>query len=80
MGQLAVLLKTLAVVLPLLKQLIDAAEPLFPGSGNGAKKLEVVRVGLQSAINVVGDATVSFDAIWPMISPVIGAIVAVSKK
>lgn len=61
-------LKLLAQLLPILIQLIKAAEAAIPESGQGAAKLALVREILESADDAI-------PAIWPTVERVIGALV-----
>jgi hypothetical protein len=62
-------LKLIVSLLPLLIQLVKAAEQAAPESGQGAVKLEMVR-----QILLATDEGIA--AIWPIISKAIAAIVA----
>lgn len=69
------IIKTLIAILPILKDLITAAEGFFPAQGSGVQKLELVKTMLQSAYDAVGKIETPFSAIWPVLQSIITYVV-----
>jgi hypothetical protein len=61
---------------PILVEAIKAAEGLFPDSGKGKEKLELVRAYMETAWSTAGDMKATFSEMWPKIKPIIDKIVA----
>lgn len=70
------ILKLVLTLFPLLVETVKAIEAAIPQGGQGQAKLEAVRVVLESAYKTANDATVAFEALWPMLSQTVTAIVA----
>lgn len=66
-------------LLPLLVQSVKVIEDMFPASGMGAQKLEMVRSTLEKAYAASGEMHVAFEQIWPTLNAVINSIVALQK-
>lgn len=69
----------LVKLVPLLRQLVDSAEVLFPEGGSGAKKLEAVKNWLSEAARILGVAEQTFAAAWPLLDSAITLLVKSSK-
>lgn len=74
------ILKLTISLLPLLVDAIKTIEAAMPGSGNGAAKLEALRVLLQSSYTGATDAFGTFEQVWPKIQDVAGGLVAAFNK
>lgn len=72
--------KLIISLLPLLVDAIKTIEAAMPGSGNGAAKLEAVRVLVQASYTGASDVIGNFEQVWPKIQDVIGGIVAAFNK
>lgn len=70
------IVKLLLELLPVVAGMIRAIEDAVPGQGAGEAKLAALRVVLEGAYKVGGDLTVSFEQIWAVMQPAIGAMVA----
>lgn len=76
MDKLIGIIRLVATLLPLVAQLVDAAEAALPAAGQGAQKLAMVRSALESALAIGGQVGVAFESVWPTLQGIIGAIVA----
>ena len=74
--QFLTILKTILTLLPLLIETVRVIEAAMPQGGNGAAKLGLIRETIQSAFTVATDTSVQFEALWPAIQSVVGAIVS----
>lgn len=74
------ILKTLIALLPLLIDVVRAVEAAIPASGQGSVKLALVKDILSAGYKAASDITVQFEALWPMLSAVIDAVVAGFNK
>jgi len=68
--------KLIISLFPVLLEAVKAAEAALPGGGNGAQKLALVRVIIESAYALAGDVKEAFDKIWPALEKVVDAVVA----
>lgn len=66
-------------VLPLLLQLVTIAENAFPHPGAGAQKLDLVKTALSTAYSTASAGEGVFDQLWPILSNIVGSIVAARK-
>lgn len=73
------IIKLVLQLLPLITQLVAAAEDLFPQAGSGAHKLAVVKGALETAYTTGTEAEGSFEQVWPAINNVVTNIVAGAK-
>jgi len=71
--------KLLVSLLPVLSQLVDQVEQLFPQGGKGQQKLELVKTALQHASQVAGSTEATFNSVWPTLSSMVSSIVALKK-
>lgn len=69
------ILKVVAALIPLIKQLIRDVEELIPESGRGAEKLTIVRELLEAAFDALEDVPVVFSEVWPFLERLIGKFV-----
>lgn len=74
------ILSAIRTLLPLVVQLVDALEAAMPQSGQGAKKLDAARAILATAVADMQGVGATFDIIWPALSAIIGARVAIAKS
>ena len=74
------ILKALAVLVPLLIDVIRAVEDAIPGQGKGEAKLAMVREMIEAIYAAGSDMTVPFGKMWPVISNLINIIVAGFNK
>lgn len=70
-------IKLVLSVLPLLIDAIKTVESVFPESGKGREKLEMIRGIVQASYETSSKLAVSFDEIWQPIQKVISVIVGV---
>jgi hypothetical protein len=75
MTSIITILKTIIAILPILRDLITAAEAFFPAQGSGFQKLEMVKTMIQSAYNVAVKAETPFSTVWPVLEKLIGFVV-----
>lgn len=76
-SKIAQIWATVSALVPVVRELIDDAEKLFPEGGKGSDKLAAVKAGLEAFwAQVSGDAAVLMTA-WPTIQAFIGGLVAV---
>lgn len=73
------ILAAIRQLLPAVVQLVQDIEAAMPQAGQGSKKLEMARTVLQTAVGDMQGVGVAFDALWPALSAVIGAQVAIMK-
>lgn len=73
------LMKKVLQLMPVITQMVDAIEQLFPAGGNGALKLEMVKGLLTSGTNKGDMAVEAIESIWPMLSVLISFIVKLRK-
>lgn len=62
-------IKLVISILPIIIEAVKQIEALFPESGNGRQKLELVK-------NILISADSNLEDSWPLISKVIGSVVA----
>lgn len=72
-------MKEVMKLMPLVIQLVDMVEHLFPVGSKGAIKLEMVKGMLTTAATTSGVAVSTVDAVWPVVSALISGIVAIRK-
>ena len=70
------IIKTVLMLLPVLIQAIKAVEEAFQETGQGAKKLALIRGILEDAYNAADDVLVSFEDLWPVLEKTIANLVA----
>lgn len=80
MGSFISIIKAIIAILPILRELITAAEVLFPAQGAGVQKLELVKTLLQNAYNAATEIEAPFASIWPTVASVIGYVVPLITK
>lgn len=71
--------RAISSLLPMLHDVIDQVEALFPAGGFGAQKLEIAKHIIDKAIAAVGISETSFANIWPALENIIAVIVAFKK-
>lgn len=72
------LARTLFDLLPIIKQGIEIAETIYPASGSGPLKLDLVKTIIEGSHTAqVSDAVTapSFTTIWPVVTTIIAKIV-----
>ena len=74
--QIASTVSAVVGLMPIATSLVQAVEATLPAGTPGAAKLDVVKVGLQSAYNASGTVATEFATIWPHLQAIIAAIVA----
>lgn len=67
--------KALLELIPILTAMIRAIEEAVPGQGAGEAKLAAVRTMLEGAYKTGSDLSVTFDQLWSVMQPTIGALV-----
>lgn len=73
-------INTVIGIIPQIVAVIDALEAAVPQSGKGAAKLDVVKTVLQGAVEAADDIdNGQFDKIWPIVSKIVAAVVAMRK-
>lgn len=73
------IISMLVQLLPIVQQLVGAAEALFPQSGAGAQKLDFVKNALGTAYTTANTTQVAFEHVWPTVNGAITTIVAAGK-
>lgn len=73
------IVKLVLQLLPLIEQIVQAAEDLFPQQGTGVHKLAVVKGALETAYTTGNQVEGSFEQVWPTINNVVSNIVAAKK-
>lgn len=61
--------------MPQVIELVKQVETFFPMPNSGKDKLEMVRTLLQKAYEAAGNATATFDILWPVISAFVSSMV-----
>lgn len=82
------IMQLITSLLPIIHNTVEQVEVLFPEKGRGAEKLAMVKDVVETAINVsdIGSAMAQAgrgapsDTLWPVVSGVIGSIVAMKKS
>jgi hypothetical protein len=80
MLQALAILKAVFQLTPLIIEGVQALESAMPQNGQGAVKLDLLKGWLQTAVSAEQTLEVPFNMIWPMVTPLIAAVVAASKK
>lgn len=70
------ILSLIVHLLPLVAQLVQQAEAVFPEQGSGAHKLELVRSTLEAAYTTANTTETAFHQVWPALNGAISATVA----
>lgn len=73
--QLLTTIRLVMSLLPLILDTVRAIEAALPEGGQGKAKLAMIRETLSAAFDVVGDATASFEQVWPALERTVGAVV-----
>ena len=73
------ILRTAAALLPVLASTVQAVEVSLPPGTDGAKKMEAVRLLLQTAYESEQTTAVAFAQVWPVLQVSIAAIVAANN-
>lgn len=73
------IVKLVLQLLPLIEQIVQAAEDLFPQQGAGAQKLSLVKGALETAYSTGNAVEGSFEQIWPTVNNVVTNIVAAKR-
>jgi hypothetical protein len=74
------IIKTIITLLPILRDLINAAEAFFPEKGAGYQRLEFVKALFQTAYETASKVETPFSALWPIVEKVIALLVPVFTK
>jgi len=77
--QFLAVLKAFMQLLPIIHEMIDKYEILFPGNGQGSKRLAAVKAAVQGAIVVGDNGSTLFNALWPIIEKEIAEAVSFKK-
>lgn len=80
MGSFISILKALIAILPILRDLITAAEAVFPAQGSGVQKLELVKTLIQNVYEAATEFQAPFASVWPVLSSVISHVVPLFTK
>ena len=75
MAQLIAIFKVVAVLAPLVQQLVRAAEETLPEGSSGKAKLALVRGWLEMAMSAQNDLGVAFTTIWPLLEATVTMVV-----
>ena len=78
--EVAATLRAVVSLLPAVLDAIKAIEAAIPTSGQGAMKLEAVRVLVQSVYDAADKAAPAFDALWPHLQTAANTFVAMFNK
>lgn len=70
------IVKAAVGLLPVVIEAIKALEAAMPEEGAGAQKLEIIKTTIAKAYDNASDAVGTFESIWPVLSTMVGAIVA----
>lgn len=62
-------------LLPLILDTVRAIEAALPEGGQGKAKLAMIRETLAGVFETVGDATTTFEQVWPALERTVGAVV-----
>ncbi len=76
MNQLIAIVRAVAVLAPLVRDLVKAAEDTLPAGTSGKEKLALVRSWLELAMRAQTDIAASFTAVWPLLESTITLVVA----
>lgn len=81
------IIKAVLELLPALTKAIKEVEEILPGKGNGEAKLELIRLGVESAYEtgksvagVAEESFVAFEPMWRSLKNTIGSIVELFNK
>lgn len=74
------IIKLILELLPSIITAIKGIEVLLPENGEGATKLELIRVTLENTYGTASGLTVQFENLWPVLKSVISGIVGVFNK
>ena len=66
-------------LLPVIGQVVDSAEALFPHAGAGAQKLDWAVTFLKGALTKAGNIVTDVEALVPLLTGVINNVVAAAK-
>lgn len=80
MGSFISIIKAVIALLPILRDLITAAEAVFPAQGSGVQKLELVKALIQNAYDAATEFEAPFASVWPVLSSVITHVVPLFTK
>jgi len=72
--------KTVVLMLPALIDAIEAVEKVFPATGRGQEKLELLKDIIEKSYASGTQLTVSFEQLWPTLSGVISTVVGLFNK
>lgn len=76
MANLLTIVKLVLALLPLLLDAVKAIEAAMPASGAGTLKLAAIRTTLQAAFEAAGEASATFEQVWPALEKATGAAVS----
>lgn len=76
MNNFVQILKLVVMLLPMIVEIVRAVELAMPEKGQGAAKLEAVRVMLQSVYSSTTEALPAFEQVWTAAQGIINATVA----
>lgn len=68
------------MLVPLMKQLVQTAESLFPAGGQGAAKLAWVKDEISKAFDGLDGVVVTFAQVWPKLEDMIKLYVDIANK
>ncbi|HET6207022.1 MAG TPA: hypothetical protein VFD98_09440 [Terracidiphilus sp.] len=66
-------------LLPIIGQVVDAAEGLFPNAGAGASKLAWAQNFINGVLTKAGHAVADVEALSPLVTGLINSVVAAAK-
>lgn len=70
------IVQLIATIFPIIVDTVKKVEEAFPQPGQGPAKLDMVKAMLSTAYNVMSEAEVSFEQLWPSIQNVVAVVVA----
>jgi len=73
------IIQLVSQLLPLLVSTVKQIEAAFPDTP-GSSKLSILEATIKSAFDGIGTAAISFDKVWPVLSSVASATVAVFNQ
>ena len=66
-------------LLPIIGQVVDAAEGLFPNAGSGATKLAWAENFIKGVLTKAGQAVADVESLAPLVTGAINSVVAAAK-
>ena len=70
------IMKLVVMLLPMIVEIVRAVETAMPEKGQGAAKLEAVRVMVESVYKVASDSMPAFEQVWAAAQGIVAATVS----